>query len=196
MTLLQIAGMLVEWADTITGPNTGQKGTRVFIGPTDPISDLPVTIDFAHHQIHESEAHQVTYPLIAVSSGANLDFRIVVPANIYPHFQVEFDCLAQTTFSLYESPTISGGNLQTAYNRNRNGFIVPATLIYYAPTVTATGTSLLTQDTIGDGTAGGRGNAVEEWLLKAGTSYLARFTANAASNSVCVRFKWYEDLGV
>lgn len=42
MTRIQIAGTWVDWADTIYGLNTGEAGKRVYIGPTDPISDIPV----------------------------------------------------------------------------------------------------------------------------------------------------------
>lgn len=57
----------------VTGYVTGEKGVRVFIGPTDPISDIPITLDLAHHQLHEGEQHQYTYgPIaIAVSKNAN-----------------------------------------------------------------------------------------------------------------------------
>jgi len=36
----------------VTGFNTGEKGLRVFIGPTDPISDIPVVMEFGQHQVH------------------------------------------------------------------------------------------------------------------------------------------------
>ena len=49
-------------AKVITGYFTGEKGLRVFVGPTDPISDMPVFILAEHHHMHEGEMHQVTYP--------------------------------------------------------------------------------------------------------------------------------------
>jgi len=57
---------------------------------------IPVTIDLSHHQIHEGEMHQYTYPPTALSSGASIDFRIVVGIldptnNKTPNFVLEVD---------------------------------------------------------------------------------------------------------
>jgi hypothetical protein len=181
-------------------PFTSEKALRVIGGPTDPISDIPVTILFEHHQVHEGEAYEYVYPLTALGSGNNLDFRLVVPtyANVLhgPHFYFEMDCLSQTSYYLYEGATFSApGTAQNVYNRNRNSANIPGMGVYLAPTTSTTGTKL-TEGVIGDGTVGGNGNAQEEFVLKSNTLYLLRLTANAASDSVCVRMKWYEDLGV
>lgn len=186
----------------ITGPNTGVKGLRVYPGPTDLVSDIPVGIDLAHHQIHEGEMHQYTYPPTALASGSSLDFRIVVPVldpknNKTPNFVLEVDATAETWVYLYEAPTITGnGTQQTVYNRNRNSAIVPGTTIWLAPTNSALG-NMLNSFIIGSGVgAGGGAREAVEWDLKSNTTYLVRITAKAASDDICARFMWYEDLGV
>jgi len=189
-------------AEVVTGANTGVKGLRVYGGPTDPISDIPVYIDYDHHQNHEGEAHQYTYPLTALALNNTVYFRLVVPVYnpvIYsPHMKIEVETLAQTTVSLYETPTTTAnGTLQTTYNRNRNQSAIAAGMtIYLAPTVTATGT-LLSAHTVGDATAGTSSELhFDEWILSSNKVYLIGIKANAASDSVCMRVKFYEDLGV
>ncbi len=190
----------VNTAAIMTGPIVGEKGLRVFIGPTDPVSDLPVFVDYNHHQNHEGEAFQYTYPLTALANNATLFIRLVVPTYAVliraPHLFFEVDVLAQTTISLYETPTTTGnGTLQTTYCRNRNSANTPGMTVYLSPTVTANGT-LLSQHTVGDATVGAAIAAFDEWLLKSNTVYLIGVLSSSASNSVALRLKWYEDLGV
>ena len=199
---VQITDANGNMAPVVTGANTGVKGLRVYGGPTDPISDIPVHIDYDHHQNHEGEAHQYTYRLTALGNNATVYWRLVVPTYnpvIYsPHLRIEADVLAQTTVNLYETPTTTAdGTLQTTYNRNRNLSAIAAGMtVFLAPTVTAPGT-LLSAHTIGDATAGSSETLnFDEWILSSGKVYLIGATANAAGNSVCLRLKWYEDLGV
>ena len=184
----------------MTGPNTSADGLRVFIGPTDPISDVPVTILYEHHQLHEGEAHQYTYAPAALSSGSSVDLRFVVgdltATTRTPHAVIEVDCTVETWFYLYETPTTSAnGTQQTVYNRNRNSSTTPASTVWLAPTVTSPGT-LLTAGIIGSGRNGSSSRESVEWDLKTSTTYLYRVTAKAASDNVCIRLMWYEDLGV
>lgn len=185
----------------VYGDNTQQPGVRVYIGPTDPISDLPVTVDLAHHQLHEGETHQYTYPPAALSSGSSVDVRFVVGNLVAtkrtPHFVIELDAAAETWLYLYESPTTSGnGTLKTVYNRNRNSTTVPASTVYLSPTVSDPG-MLLSAWLVGAGNkVGGASRESIEWDLKANTVYLIRATAKATGNNVAMRLMWYEDLGV
>lgn len=197
-----VSAQIVNGANTaaiMTGPIVGEKGLRVFIGPTDPVSDLPVFVDYNHHQNHEGEAFQYTYPLTAINNGVTIYFRLVVPTYAVlingPHLWFEVDVLAQTTISLYESPNVTGGNLQTTYCRNRNSTNTPGMTVYTAPTVNSSGT-LLSQHTVGDSTVGSAIAVFDEWLLKSNTTYLIAVLSSAAGNSVGLRLKWYEDLGV
>lgn len=192
-----------DTAEVIAGSNTGVKGLRVFNTPTDPISDVAVNIDFTHHQIHEGETHQYIYPPAPLASGSSVDLRFVIPAGLAattrtPHMVIEVDATAETWVYLYETPTTTGdGTLQTVVNRNRNAAAVaPASTVFLAPTVTAEGT-LLSSWIIGSGSQTGGGSRDSfEWDLKGNAVYLIRVTAKAASDDVCIRLVWYEDLGV
>lgn len=189
--------------EVIAGANTGVKGLRVYGGPTDPISDIPVVIDYPHHQLHEGETHQYTYPPAALANGNNLDFRLVVPAGLdptieTPHAVIEVEATAETWVYLYEAPTTTdNGTQQTSQNRNRNKTAtVPGSSVWLAPTVSVVGT-LLSAWIIGAGNKTGGGTRESlEWDLKANTVYLIRVTAKATGDNVCARVIFYEDLGV
>lgn len=184
----------------VAGYNTAEPGVRVFIGPTDLISDIPITLDFAHHQLHEGEQHQYTYGPIAIANGATLDHRLVVgnlaPTTRTPHLVIELDSTGECWLYLYETPTTTGnGTQQTVYNRNRNSATVPNMTVWLAPTVTAAGT-LMSAWIVGSGEkSGGNSRDSIEWDLKANTVYLVRVVGKN-SNNIAMRLMWYEDLGV
>lgn len=185
----------------VYGANTQVPGVRVYIGPTDPISDIPVMIDYPHHQLHEGESHQVTIAPAALASGSSIDLRLVVgnltPTLQTPHIEIEVDATAEAWIYLHESPTVTTpGTQQAALNRNRNVAAVPNMTVWLAPTVSALGT-LLSAWIIGAGNkTGGASRDSLEWDLKANTVYLIRTTAKAAGCNVAERLLWYEDLGV
>lgn len=184
----------------IYGAMTNEPGVRVYTGPTDPISDISVGIDIAHHQLHEGEQHQYTYGPAALANGATLYHRLVVgdlaPTTRTPHLVIELDSTGESWLSLYEVPTTSAnGAQQTVYNRNRNSVIVPNMTVWLTPTVTLPGT-LLSSWIIGSGEkSGGNSRDSIEWDLKANTVYLVTVVAKNANN-VCLRLMWYEDFGV
>lgn len=190
--------------ETRTQTPTKTKAINVQIGAGDVISNLPVVVDFPHHQIHEGETHQYTYPPTAIANGATLDHRIVVasvPAlmetRATPHMTIEVDSNTGIFLYLYETPTTTGnGTQQSVYNKNRNkSAVAPTTTVWLAPTVTGAGT-LLSAWMVGSGEkAGGSTRESLEWDLKSNTVYLIRMVAQSAG-SVCMRAIWYEDLGV
>lgn len=181
--------------------HTGEQAVRVLIGPSDPLGDTPVVLDFAHHQLHEGCSHQVTYGPAALAINTSVDFRLVVgnltPTTRTPHLALEVDATLESWLFLYETPTTTdNGTQQTAYNRNRNSATAPNMTVWLAPTVTGTGT-LLSAWILGSGNkGGGQSRDALEWDLKANTTYLIRITAKTASVNVAARIMWYEDLGV
>ena len=181
-------------------PYTGNYALRVSPGPTDPISDIPVFIDYPHHQLHEGETWQYFYGPIAMLQNAVVNLRVVV-ANVIattrtPHVVAEVDSTGEVWLEIFEAPTTSApGTAAAFYNRNRNTAGSPTTTIFTAPTVTVDGTKL-SGWIIGSGQKAG--NATKEsveWDLKSNTTYLYRLTAQGALN-VCFRLLQYEDKGV
>jgi len=191
-------------AAIITGDFTGVKGLRVYGGPTDPISDIPVHIDYGHHQVHEGESHEENILIASLGLNASQDFRLNVPAGLTPttrtpHVIFEVISTLEAELYLFEDMTFTvgnGGTLQTSYNRNRNSSVVPGMKIYLTPVPATTGTNIWI-GLIGSGNrAGGGDRAQTEWDFKPAADYLFRVTSRAASNKILVRILWYEDLGV
>ncbi len=188
----------------ISGANTGVKGLRVYVGPTDPISDVPVVTLFEHHQVHEGESHEYNCLISSLASGSSQDFRINVPAGLTPttrtpHVVFEIVSTGETESYLYEDMTYAGGNggtLQTSVNRNRNSATAPGMKIYRSPTPATTGTNIWIGLTGSGNRAGSSDRSATEWDLKPNADYLLRVTSRAAGDKILVRVEWYEDLGV
>lgn len=183
------------------GSVNGEKGVRVFIGPTDPISDLPVFVDFDHHQNHEGEAYQYYY--YNATLNGTVDFRLVVPAYATairaPHFSLELICDNTADLFIFEAPTVTGNGSEvtTVRNRNRLGTPnVPGMKIYTGATYSGTGTELARYITIASARASvATDTSKAEWILKPSTEYLVRLTTVGAAKTL-LRMNWYEDLGV
>jgi hypothetical protein len=180
-------------AAVVTGSYGTEKGLRVYIGPTDTISDLPVTIDFPHHQVHEGESYVVSDYNTALTTR---DYLLVVPAGKYPHLIIEFAVDQRVTCTVYRAPTTSAnGTALPAINRNHNSGNTAGMSVYHTPTVTATGTDIVDRYMVGSGEkAGGLSRADNEMVLHPSTNYLIRM---AGTNFIMnTRLLWYEDLGV
>lgn len=182
-----------------TGPFTGEKGLRVFIGPTDPISDIPVVMDFGQHQVHEGEAHGWEYYSAA---PANRNFAIVVPTyadlSRAPHLMIQMQSYGGASMlSIYEGATYTGGTVATdVFNRNRNSTSVPGLVIVDGVT-SADGVKLPYTAIAGaaEKTADGV-RANDEVILKSNTTYVVRYEEITATTRIIIHFEWYEDLGV
>jgi len=189
----------------VTGANTGVKGLRVFAGPTDPISDIPVVIEYDHHQIHEGEAWKWNF--YGAINATTKDIRVSVPVlaatTRTPHFLMEL--IADNTsalLSLYEGTTFTAvGTDDSAriFNRNRNVVRSASTKIYVSGATALTPNALGTLLEVGYVFTGKGAMSAErslmEWDLKSATEYLIRIVTVGSGNVLC-RLNFYEDLGV
>lgn len=198
-TSTSIAGVAAR-QQTPTG-----KALAVQIGPADVISNLPVVIEYDHHQLHEGEIFRWSV-YQSLGNGANKDIRFVVP-NITittnavtqcPHFRFEVVSSVGGDAFFYEGTTFSAnGNSRTPIAMERNGTYTPNLAVYEDPTINVLGTQLWRGLLIsGRATAGNTSDASTEFVLKNNTSYHFRFTSAGATNLTLLRFVWYEDLGV
>jgi hypothetical protein len=178
---------------------------QVQIGPGDVISNIPVVIEYDHHQIHEGEAWQ-WFSFGAVDATTK-NVRISVPTLTAtlrtPHLlpEVISDNTSCQIF-LYEGTTwTSGGTDDSAkiYNRNRNVLGSPQTKLYIAGgtalTVNNTGTQIYQGYIFTSKASANPDRNLSEWVLKSNTEYLFRVTT-IGSGSVLLRLNFYEDLGV
>ena len=199
MTKIQIAGMIVDWPDPISGAVTGEKGLRVYIGPTDPISDIPVVMEFGQHQVHEGESHGAGFYTTTV---ATISFGLTVPVYTNtiqaPHLIFHAQIYEGAgMLSLFEGSTFTGGTPVLDYNRNRNSATVPGMTIKSGVTVTAAGTRLpYTQFVGASQKTSGESRSLDEIVLKSNTIYTVVFEELSPITRLALHFEWYEDLGV
>lgn len=183
--------------------NTGVRALTVAIGPTDPISDIPVVVDFEHHQVHEGESHGYSNLTASLAAGSSKDFRVNVPAALNtvgeaPHMVIEIITTLEAEAYLYEGMTYTegnGGTLRVSHNRNRLSSNDAVTAIYEDPTAATTGDNLWIGLTGSSNRAGASSRSLTEWVLAPG-DYLVRITSRANGNKILIRLEWYEDLGV
>lgn len=195
-----VSTSIVNGADTAeisTGAVDGEKGLRVFIGPTDPVSDLPVFVEFEHHQVHEGE----TYRAQSAALSATQQFVIVTGAHANP-IQAPHMIVGAAVYGgamrleLYEGLSVAGtvGAALTPHNRRRQSTNTPTATISLV--TGATGTTLLETTMIAASERTSDNRAGSEWILKPSTSYLVVATEVVAYTDTFVTFSWYEDLGV
>jgi hypothetical protein len=200
---------IADLIDTRKQTPTVTKAMLVQIGPGDVISNLPVVIDYDHHQLHEGETFRwSTYA--SLGNAANKDIRLVVP-NIdltgstavakCPHIRFEVISSVGGDAYFYEGTTFTSGagqgTARTPIAMERNGTYTPKLAIYEDPTVDALGTLLWRGLLLSGKVSAGSTHGVEtEFILKNNQAYHFRFTSGGATNLTLIRFLWYEDLGV
>lgn len=165
--------------------------------PVDSATGAVQTIDWEHSRIHSSKAFLVNGKH-TIANGASLDILLSNPAGNYPHLRAATANVTGAPFDvcIYEAPTVSAnGTAATARNLNRNSAATANLLAYTGPTVTGTGTELECSIVPGAKQTGGSGidNIQMEWVLKANTLYLVRFTNNSGgSEDASIKLFWYE----
>jgi hypothetical protein len=172
---------------------------NVQVGPGDTISNIPIWLDLAEHQIHEGESHYAQDARLAATTAV-YKFAIVVPVFSNP-IQGPHMIVAANVYNnavrvdIYEGATYTGGTALTVFNRNRNSAIVPGTSIIGG--VTSTDGSLVQSFFAGAGAkAAGNARSGSEWVLKSNTKYRIDVTAQVNPTDIITSFEFYEDLGV
>lgn len=176
---------------------------NVQIGPGDVISNIPVFIDFDHHQLHEGETYQYSrYWSVNGTYNIRISVPNVVATKATPHILWEVIADNSAFIYLWEGVTWTAVGTQetNVYNRNRNVADAPGTKIYVtgatALTVNAAGTKLTTGWLIQTAkVALATERSLSEWDLKAATEYNLQIVTIAATN-ILLRLNFYEDLGV
>jgi len=144
-----------------------------FIDLDDLRSSEYTSIDYGHHEIHESEMYTVSYYWASLADGATALLSGIIPAGMYPHTEFEISAGGNSTFSMIEGGTITGGTAVTAYNRNRNAATPSVgTLAQHSGTLTG-GSTIYTTYMPGGAknyATGGGTRAESEWIHKAGAT--------------------------
>lgn len=177
-------------ASALYGRNNGKVVPLI----ADKSSSALVSIDFAHHEIHEGDHYFIKNFTIISGSGV-LDFLAVTPNTTkWAHMLVQFSFEAEANIVIYEGATTSAdGSAVISYNRNRNSANTAAVILYTGPTVTTTGTQISAYKTGSGKLTGGESRASAELILKQNTKYLIRVTNDTVSNNwVDYLADWYE----
>lgn len=172
---------------------------NVIVGPGDPISNIPIFMDFEHHQVHEGETYKAIDSQPALGT-ATVKYAFVVASHAEkiraPHLLIEVDTYnGSARVDLYEGASFTGGTSMTRYNRNRNSTEVPTASTLTG--VTSTTGTLIDSFYVGGGNKiAGSNRQSSEWVTRTNTTYRIDVDGLVAGTEAVVSFNWYEDLGV
>jgi len=168
-----------------------------FISTVEQYSVATNVIQTEHARIHAGEGYTVTAKFTGVANGASKDILLSNPAANFPHlriYSVESE-KAPANIILYEGATVSAdGTALTIFNNNRGSSNTAGMTAFHGPTITDIGTDIEHSFIAGSKQVGGSFSDFSyEWLLKANTKYIVRYTNNSGQTSE-VNFKlfWYE----
>jgi hypothetical protein len=150
-----------------------------------------LVIDRDHYELHEGESYVITR-VASIGSGNNGDIWIAVGA-VMAHAYITVVGQAETSFTLHEAGTYSGGTSLSVINRNRSSVNSSTVTAVYTPTVSDVGTELYNLR-FGSGKAvGGETRGTSEWVLAQSTDYLLRVTNQSVSSQyISVQIDFYE----
>lgn len=173
---------------------------NVQIGPGDIISNIPIILDFEHHQNHEGEAFMAQYVDTSLDTST-VKFGLTTGAGAAttgsPHLAIDCDVYnGAVRMDLYAEATFTSGATITPVNRNRN-VALPAGIMTIKSGVTSTNGTLIESHFIGVGSKGAASAAGrDEWILKPNTIYRVDLIGLSTGTDAILHFNWYEDLGV
>ena len=115
----------------------------------------------------------------------SIDIALAFPENINPIITITGLCDGNAMGYLYENAVVTGGTSIPIINRNRSSTIASEGVALANPTVTSTGTLILSEIlTGGVGKKGGGGEAGgNNIILKGATAYLFRLTNADVNNN-------------
>ena len=172
--------------------------------------DIP-RIDAGHYEIHEGDSFTAFNDELTMASTETINFAFKTPPATTKeiHMVIEYETLIGGFIEILEAATWTAqtGTAYVPINRHRNSLNESAllgdetTTVFTANEIAFDVTTILTTNatTIYLDRAPGAQNkkahaarAMEEFIFKAETTYVIRFTAVGASNSGFIRLSWYE----
>ena len=199
---MQIGTQSYPYSDVVetrTQTPTKTKAVNVQIGPGDIISNIPVMIEFDHHQLHEGETQRAEDYQASLGTST-VKYGITVPTFATtinsPHMVIGVDVFnGNVIIQVYEAATFTSGSALTKFNRNRNSSTTVTTTITGG--VTSSNGTLMHTFFGGAGKSGsGSGRSDVEYILKSNTIYRVDMIGRSAGTKPVKSFDWYEDLGV
>ena len=171
-----------------------------------------IRITAAHHEVHEGDSYNyvLTETTMQTTETINVAFKTPAAATKYIHMIVEFSTRAGGNLEILEAATWTAqtGTAATPMNANRNSSNTSSLLGNETTTVFTAGeiaydvtTILTTNATIiedvyafGANRVPATNRGITEFILKAATTYVIRFTADGNTNGGQIHLRWYEHL--
>jgi len=99
--------------------------------------DVPVSMDYTHHLIHEDNLFTVSNYWTALADAGSAMLSGTIPAGMTPHTIWATNVGGNCKMEIIEGGTITGGTMVTAYNRNRNAATASmGSVAYHSGTLT------------------------------------------------------------
>ena len=146
---------------------------------------------------HRGKHFKAGFQDLAMSTGDVIELVLVTPNTTeWAHFSLRSSYTGIVTVDMFEGATLSDdGTAVTRLNRNRNSDIVSTTLAYHTPSITTTGTKIVSKflgsegfrSDIGESFAGS-----DHFLLKQNTKYILRLTAVTNNIKCSIGGDWLE----
>jgi hypothetical protein len=172
----------------ISNPPAAPDGT-VVLGEVE-------TLTHEHAHVHDGSSFVAADP-VTLGNNTSIRYSITNPAGTeVAHLFIDLTTSSEWYFELFESPTtVTGGAALTSLNRNRNSTKGPLLSVMRGVSAVSDGTRLF-GGRVGSGAGGNRvgaqSQAIEEWVLKPGTTYLLHVRCVSAG-SADVNIRWYQD---
>ena len=160
--------------------------------------------DVSHRKINKNGKYfSASFAASRTTTGGNtdLDFRITTTGMTdKAHFQAMIQSNKDALIKFVEGITSTGGagTAVTAYNHDRNSTNAATMLVKHTPTASTTGASAAVLRNVHVNNyksilLGAENGDREEWVLKSGTQYLLRVTAQDSTCDIYVNMDWYEE---
>lgn len=145
---------------------------------TDEEEGYLIVIDSVHNEVHEGEMFHTNHIFSSVANGGNADTMLHTLDGEY-HTMFSVSVGGAVDVFLYEDVVVTdSGTAVTSYNMNRTSTKESDLVVTHTPTVSSTGTTLVSKFIPGGSSQqtriGGDTRTATEWLLKPNTNYMIR----------------------
>lgn len=155
-----------------------------------------LTVDYAHHEMHEGSFFRAFYQVDAATGDSVMVVVTTPDTVIHAHMRAVFSFEGQGNIKILENPTeVNDGTSITPLNANRNSSSTSIMTVVHTPTdYDYTGATVLENRVLGSKTSeGGDANFEHEWILKANETYVFMIVNESAQDSECnIILNWYE----
>jgi hypothetical protein len=160
----------------------------------DRLTKALITIDYAHHEIHEGSHYYYT-DCVELASAAVQDYMFTTTSK-YNHLSFSFEGSAITAVDVYEGSDKTGTTLQTIFNNSRNSTKTTVNTIHKGTSGgTTDGTKIWCHKSgsaTNQATSGVSSSQDSEIILKLNTKYIFRITSGTNANLTNIKLGWYE----